>query len=176
MAIINLRDYYPFIRQTTLWKYQKMLLKCSRSLTGRKPLTVCVHTGTKPITPWIGMMELSMRRFSLRSLPMNCMSVKWRYKNSIPPSHDCPTTGKAHLRSFHSRLDETRHCPGRGCGWKGRAARHWARPSELGKNFKKIFIRCTDFASKMKWLMRGSQSLGPHWPEAGHASRRLKTE
>ena len=25
---------------------------------------------------WIGMMELSMRRFSLRSLPMNCMSVK----------------------------------------------------------------------------------------------------
>ena len=36
MAIINLRDYYPFIRQTTLWKYQKMLLKCSRSLTGRE--------------------------------------------------------------------------------------------------------------------------------------------
>ncbi|RGE15782.1 sigma-70 family RNA polymerase sigma factor [Lachnospiraceae bacterium OF11-28] len=46
----------------------------------------------------------------------------------------------------------------------------------LEKILKKIFIRCTDFASKMKWLMRGSQSLGPHWPEAGHASRRLKTE
>ena len=44
------------------------------------------------------------------------------------------------------------------------------------RNLEKIFIRCTDFASKMKWLMRGSQSLGPHWPEAGHASRRLKTE
>ena len=44
------------------------------------------------------------------------------------------------------------------------------------RNLEKILKKCTDFASKMKWLMRGSQSLGPHWPEAGHASRRLKTE
>ena len=44
------------------------------------------------------------------------------------------------------------------------------------RNLEKIFIRCTDFASKMKCLMRGSQILGPHLPEAGHASRRLKTE
>ena len=37
-----------------------MLLKCSRSLTGRKPLTVCVHTGTRRTTPLTGMTALSM--------------------------------------------------------------------------------------------------------------------
>lgn len=76
MAIINLRDYYPFYTSDYFMEVPEDVVEMFKSLTGRKPLTVCVHTGTKPITPWIGMMELSMRRFSLRSLPMNCMSVK----------------------------------------------------------------------------------------------------
>ena len=34
-----------------------------------------------------------------------------------------------------------------------------------GKNLEKSSVRRTDLGQKMKWFMRGSQSLGPHWPE-----------
>ena len=34
-----------------------------------------------------------------------------------------------------------------------------------GKNFEKSSVRRTDLGQKMKWYMRGSQSLGPHWPK-----------
>ena len=37
--------------------------------------------------------------------------------------------------------------------------------SMTGKNFEKSSVRRTDLDQKMKWYMRGSQSLGPHWSE-----------
>ena len=75
MAIINLRDYYPFYTSDYFMEVPEDVVEMFKEFD-RKEAAYRLRTGTKPITPWIGMMELSMRRFSLRSLPMNCMSVK----------------------------------------------------------------------------------------------------
>ena len=39
MAIINLRDYYPFYTSDYFMEVPEDVVECSRSLTGRKPLT-----------------------------------------------------------------------------------------------------------------------------------------
>lgn len=76
MAIINLRDYYPFYTSDYFMEVPEDVVEMFKEFD-RKEAAYRLRTYRhKAITPWIGMMELSMRRFSLRSLPMNCMSVK----------------------------------------------------------------------------------------------------
>ncbi len=76
MAIINLRDYYPFYTSDYFMEVPEDVVEMFKEFD-RKEAAYRLRTYRhKAYYSLIGMMELSMRRFSLRSLPMNCMSVK----------------------------------------------------------------------------------------------------
>ncbi len=75
MAIINLRDYYPFYTSDCFMEVPEDVVEMFKEFD-RKEAAYRLRIPAKAYYSWIGMMELSMRRFSLRSLPMNCMSVK----------------------------------------------------------------------------------------------------
>ena len=93
MAIINLRDYYPFYTSDYFMEVPEDVVEMFKEFD-RKEAAYRLRT---------------YRHKAYYSLDRN---------DGI--EHEALTTarqtGKAHLRSFHSRLDETRHCPGRGCG------------------------------------------------------------
>ena len=65
MAIINLRDYYPFYTSDYFMEVPEDVVEMFKEFD-RKEAAYRLRTYR----------QLSMRRFSLRSLPMNCMSVK----------------------------------------------------------------------------------------------------
>ncbi len=76
MAIINLRDYYPFYTSDYFMEVPEDVVEMFKEFD-RKEAAYRLRTYRhKAYYSLDRMMELSMRRFSLRSLPMNCMSVK----------------------------------------------------------------------------------------------------
>ena len=83
MAIINLRDYYPFYTSDYFMEVPEDVVEMFKEFDRKEAA------------------------YRLRT---------YRHKAYYRHLTTARQTGKAHLRSFHSRLDETRHCPGRGCG------------------------------------------------------------
>ena len=75
MAIINLRDYYPFYTSDCFMEVSDEVAEMFKEFE-RRLLTGCVHTAIKPTIPLIGMMGWSMRLSLLHFRPMNCTSGK----------------------------------------------------------------------------------------------------
>ena len=76
MAIINLRDYYPFYTSDCLMEVSEEVAEMFKEFDRKRLPTGCVHTATKPTIPLIGMTGWSMKLSLLPYLPMNCMSGK----------------------------------------------------------------------------------------------------
>ena len=75
MAIINLRDYYPFYTSDCFMEVSEEVAEMFKEFE-RRLLIGFVHTATKPTIPLIGMTGWSMKLSLLPYLPMNCMSGK----------------------------------------------------------------------------------------------------
>ena len=76
MAIINLRDYYPFYTSDYFMEVPEDVVEMFKEFDRKEAayrLRTYRHKAYYSLDRNDGM---SMRRFSLRSLPMNCMSVK----------------------------------------------------------------------------------------------------
>ena len=76
MAIINLRDYYPFYTSDCFMEVSEEVAEMFKEFDRKEAAYGCVHTATKPTIPLIGMTGWSMKLSLLPYLPMNCMSGK----------------------------------------------------------------------------------------------------
>ena len=76
MAIINLRDYYPFYTSDCFMEVSEEVAEMFKEFD-RKEAAYRLRTyATKPTIPLIGMTGWSMKLSLLPYLPMNCMSGK----------------------------------------------------------------------------------------------------
>ena len=111
MAIINLRDYYPFYTSDYFMEVPEDVVEMFKEFDRKEAayrLRTYRHKAYYSLDRNDGIEhEALFVAFSPYELYTRTL-----YRHLTTARQ----TGKAHLRSFHSRLDETRHCPGRGCG------------------------------------------------------------
>lgn len=116
MAIINLRDYYPFYTSDYFMEVPEDVVEMFKEFDRKEAayrLRTYRHKAYYSLDRNDGIEhEALFVAFS----PYELYERKVTIQELYTAISRLPTTGKAHLRSFHSRLDETRHCPGRGCG------------------------------------------------------------
>ena len=76
MAIINLRDYYPFYTSDCFMEVSEEVAEMFKEFDRKEAAYRCVHTAIRPTIPLTGMTGWSMKLSLLPYLPMNCMSGK----------------------------------------------------------------------------------------------------
>ena len=156
MAIINLRDYYPFYTSDCFMEVSEEVAEMFKEFD-RKEAAYRLRTyrhkayysldrddGLEHEALFVALSphELYERKVTMQELHAAIGSLPNKQAKRI----------YAHFILGMTKQDIAR---AEGVHEKSGSCRNRARSAALRKNFEKFFVRCTDLGRKMKWLMRG---------------------